>query len=110
MRLHRVGPTALERMPPRAPWSAPSKTAMSLETYPATTTPTWRMHLADAVYVDTSAILALLISSDAAHARAGRAFDKLAAEQTSLLTSSYVLVETSALVGRRAGLAAVRQF
>jgi predicted nucleic acid-binding protein len=68
------------------------------------------MLLADAVYVDTSAILALLISSDTAYARARRSFDKLAAEQAPLITSSYVLVETYALLGRRVGLAAVRQF
>ena len=64
----------------------------------------------NAVFVDTSALLALLVPSDEAHARAKRVFARLAAEETPLVTCSYTLVETYALVGRRLGRAAVKQF
>lgn len=62
------------------------------------------------VFIDTSAILALLVASDKAHLSAKEAFAKLAARQAPLLTTSYVLVETYALLGRRIGLAAVKSF
>ena len=60
-----------------------------------------------AVFVDTSALLALLVPTDTAHPRARRAFAQLAAEEAPLLTCSYTLVETYALVGRRLGKPAV---
>jgi predicted nucleic acid-binding protein len=59
-------------------------------------------------FVDTSAIYALLVSSDANHTRARRAFDRLRKEEATLTSSSYVLVESYALLGRRVGLEAVR--
>lgn len=62
------------------------------------------------VFVDTSAILALLVATDEAHPAAKRAFAQLAAREVALLTTSYVLVETYALLGRRLGIAAVRGF
>ncbi len=62
------------------------------------------------VFVDTSAILALLVPTDAAHARAKRAFERLRAEERPLLTTSYVLLEVYALVGGRLGRAAARSF
>ena len=62
------------------------------------------------VFVDTSAILALLVLSDAAHENAVEAFRKLEAHRSKLITSSYVLVETYALLTRRIGLEAVRTF
>lgn len=62
------------------------------------------------VFVDTSAFIALLVSDDAHHARATRAFEALAASESRLLTSSYVLVETYALLFRRVGIRAVRAF
>jgi predicted nucleic acid-binding protein len=61
-------------------------------------------------FVDTSALLALLNPHDAAHARARAGFERLAAGQVALLTTSYVLVESYALVARRLGAAAVRAF
>ncbi len=63
-----------------------------------------------AVFVDTSGLLALLNAKDGNHARAGRAFANLRARQASLVSTSFVLVETYALVGRRLGLEAVRSF
>ena len=62
------------------------------------------------VFVDTSAILALVNPSDRAHRDAKSAFDRLQAEEASLLTTSLVLVEVYALLGRRMGLAAVQAF
>jgi uncharacterized protein len=63
-----------------------------------------------AVFADTSALLALLSTTDENHARAKRAFATLRARQALILSTSYVLVETYALVGRRLGLDAVRSF
>jgi predicted nucleic acid-binding protein len=57
-----------------------------------------------------SAIFALLDGGDASHARARRAFGRLREREALLVTTSYVLVETCALVGRRLGLAALRAF
>jgi predicted nucleic acid-binding protein len=59
------------------------------------------------VLVDTSAFLALLVSDDRRHREARRAFEKLAAAAAALRSSSYVLVETYALLQRRFGFAAV---
>ena len=64
----------------------------------------------NAVFADTSGLLALLNSKDENHARAERAFVTLRARQAPLVSTSFVLVETYALVGRRLGLDAVRSF
>lgn len=60
------------------------------------------------VFVDTSAFLAVLDADDQQHERARRAWERLIADGESLLTSSYVLVETFALAQRRLGMDAVR--
>jgi uncharacterized protein len=62
------------------------------------------------VFADTSALFALLDGKDANHVRAERAFASLRTRQASLVSTSFVLVETYALVGRRLGLDAVRSF
>jgi uncharacterized protein len=62
------------------------------------------------VYADTSGLLALLNASDGYHPRAKRAFAGLRQQRASLIASSFVLVETYALLGRRLGLDAVREF
>jgi len=62
------------------------------------------------VFADTSAFLALLNPHDENHARAERAFAGLRARQAALVSTSYVLVESDALIGRRRGLVAVRRF
>ena len=64
----------------------------------------------NAVFADTSGLLALLSTTDDNHARAKRAFANLRTRQALLVSTSYVLVETYALVGRRLGLDAVRSF
>ncbi|OFW26703.1 MAG: hypothetical protein A3H97_08610 [Acidobacteria bacterium RIFCSPLOWO2_02_FULL_65_29] len=61
-------------------------------------------------FADTSGLLALLNPKDEHHAQAARAFATLRARQASLVTTSFVLVETYALAGRRLGLEAVRSF
>jgi predicted nucleic acid-binding protein len=62
------------------------------------------------VFVDTSALIALLVSSDEHHERAVRTFRSLASQDAKLVATSYVLVETYALLQRRVGLDAVRTF
>jgi predicted nucleic acid-binding protein len=62
------------------------------------------------VFADTSGLLALLNAKDENHARAERAFASLRMRQAPLLSTSFVLVETYALIGRRLGLDAVRSF
>lgn len=66
--------------------------------------------MSDRVFVDTSAILALLVPSDRAHPEACVTFERLEAARAPLVTSSYVLVETYALLRSRFGLEAVRSF
>lgn len=63
-----------------------------------------------AVLADTSALFALLVSTDDNHARAARAFERLADRNVPLVTTNYVLVESYALLARRVGIAAVRRF
>ena len=62
------------------------------------------------VFLDTSAVLALLNPKDEQHGRARRVFETLRAQEAGLVTTSFVLVETYALLARRMGLAAVRAF
>lgn len=59
------------------------------------------------VFVDTSAIVALLVRTDAAHNVARAGFAELRQRDAALVTTSYVLVESYALLGRRVGLEAV---
>ncbi len=62
------------------------------------------------VFADTSGLLALLNAKDENHTRAEHAFANLRARRASLVSTSFVLVETYALIGRRLGLDAVRSF
>ena len=61
-------------------------------------------------FVDTSALFSLLVRDDLMHIRAKENFEYFAGHRVQLLTSSYVLVETVALLQRRIGLEAVRDF
>ena len=63
-----------------------------------------------AVFTDTSGLLALLNPEDDNHARAKAAFASLRVRRASLVSTSFVLVETYALLGRRFGLEAIRRF
>jgi predicted nucleic acid-binding protein len=62
------------------------------------------------VFADTSALLALVVGSDDAHEEAREGFGRLRTERASLVTSSYILVETYALLQNRIGIGAVRVF
>ncbi|HID83570.1 MAG TPA: PIN domain-containing protein [Anaerolineaceae bacterium] len=62
-----------------------------------------------AVFVDTSALYALLDADDRYHAAAAAAWRELLQDEgTVLFTSNYVMVETFALVQHRLGIPAVR--
>ena len=62
------------------------------------------------VFVDTSAILALLVATDQAHSTAATVFERLHSQEAVLVTTSYVLVETYAILGSRCGKEAVEAF
>ena len=60
------------------------------------------------VFVDSSALYALLVRTEDGHAEVSRTFRELLEAGRSLTTSNYVLVETSALLQHRIGLGPVR--
>lgn len=60
------------------------------------------------VFADTSGIYAALVATDDAHTRAKAALERLVRSRARLVTTSYVLVETHALLQARIGLEAVR--
>ena len=60
------------------------------------------------VFVDTSALFALLDADDQHHSHARSAWTRLIEDEERLTTSNYVLVETYALVRSRLGVAALR--
>lgn len=59
------------------------------------------------VFVDTSALYALFDRDDRGHADVAAAWTELLSGNRVLVTSNYVLLETTALLQRRLGLAAV---
>lgn len=60
------------------------------------------------VFVDTSAFLAILNADDEFHTEAAAGWHDLLAREAMLITNSFVLVETHALVQNRLGFDAVR--
>ncbi len=62
------------------------------------------------VFVDTSALYALLDADDRFHHAAAAAFSHLSPDKTLMLTSSYVILETLALLQTRLGLSAVAKW
>ena len=62
------------------------------------------------IFVDTSALLAVLDGSDANHPAAKTFWEKIISGEDVLLCHNYILVETSALVLRRLGMKALRVF
>jgi len=61
-------------------------------------------------FVDTSALLAVLHAGDSSHRSAAKAWKALIEAAEDLVATSYVLVETSALLQHRFGLQAARGF
>lgn len=59
------------------------------------------------VFVDTSALYALLVKSEEGHEAVAQTFKKLLADGRALTTTNYVLLETAAVLGHRLGLAPV---
>ncbi len=62
------------------------------------------------ILVDTSAIFALVSPEDKFHAEAQDTFSELVERGDQLYTTSYVLVESSALIHRRLGFEVLRTF
>ncbi len=62
------------------------------------------------VFADTSALFALLVRNDYMYVRAKKNFEYFVENNTPLLTSSYVLLETLTLLQRRVGMEAVGDF
>ena len=62
------------------------------------------------VFVDTSALLAVLDADDINHRRARETWESLISRDELLVCTNYVLVETFALVQHRLGMKAVRIF
>ncbi len=62
------------------------------------------------VFVDTSALYAVLDQDDADHRKANETWQRLILQDEALVCTNYVLVETSALLQSRLGLEAVRVF
>ena len=60
------------------------------------------------IFVDTSALYAILDADDENHESAKRLWTRLVTQETQMVCSSYVLVETFALVQHRLGIEAVR--
>lgn len=60
------------------------------------------------VFVDTSALFAILDADDLNHAAAKKTFAQLLGNDDTLITTNYILVETCALIQRRLGMAAVK--
>ncbi|MBN1631953.1 MAG: PIN domain-containing protein [Thermoleophilia bacterium] len=61
----------------------------------------------EGVFLDTSGLFAVFHRDDVRHDAAGRAWESLLRSESSLHTSSYVLVELTALLQRRLGVDAV---
>jgi len=60
------------------------------------------------IFIDTSALLAVLDGDDANHAAAKSKWGKALGDGDALVCHNYILVETSALVLRKLGIEAVR--
>ena len=62
------------------------------------------------VFVDTSAFMAMLNSEDPEHITSLRIWNNLMDEEQVVVTTNYVVVETSALLQRRFGFSPARRF
>lgn len=62
------------------------------------------------IFADTSGLFALLVKNDDMYVRAMENFNYFAENNAQLVTSSFVLVETTALLQRKIGLMPVNDF
>ena len=62
------------------------------------------------IFADTSGFFALLVKNDYMYFKARENFNYFAEKNVQLVTSSFVLVETAALLQRRIGMAPVHDF
>ena len=62
------------------------------------------------IFTDTSGLFALLVKNDYMYVRARENFNYFVGQNVQLVTSSFVLVETTALLQRRIGMAPVHDF
>lgn len=62
------------------------------------------------VFIDTSAFLAIINAKDNQHQPAATIWKSLIENEKNLISSSYVLAETVALIQNRLGMEAVKQF
>ncbi|MHB1324991.1 MAG: type II toxin-antitoxin system VapC family toxin [Thermoleophilia bacterium] len=62
------------------------------------------------VFIDTSAIFALLDADDDNNSRAMKIWKELISQQSTLVSTNYVMIELFTLLHRRLGLAAARMF
>lgn len=66
--------------------------------------------MVDEVFVDTSALYALMVAGDEAHDSVRQALQVLEGQAARLRTSSFVLQETVSLLQARSGVSAIRRF
>ena len=62
------------------------------------------------IFVDTSAILSVIVTNDINHERAVQCWRNLLEEGQIALTNNYVLVESAVIIQKRLGLSRVRDF
>ncbi len=62
------------------------------------------------IYIDTAAFLATLNINDRYHPSASKTWDEILASASTLFSSNYVILETTALLQHRFGIEAVRLF
>ena len=60
--------------------------------------------MSERVLIDTSAVLPFLVADDMAHERAVSTMRQLSQRRSRIVTTSYILAESYALVARRVGL------
>ena len=64
----------------------------------------------DKILIDTSAFYALVSASDESHLEAKAIYGRLVDQKVELYTSSYIFVESAALIQHRLGLPALKTF
>ena len=62
------------------------------------------------IFIDTSAFLAVLNANDQYHPAANQSWDEMLASDSTLISSNYIILETTALLQHRFGIEAVRLF